>query len=270
MAYSKESKRITGKSQIPTSWDSVAGWYAGWVGEKGCKHHRELAIPAVLDLLSPRPGEKILDIGAGSGILAPYITKYGAEYTGIDASSKLIRHARRQHARYGRFITGDAAHLTSVPELHAGTFDAVVFILSIQDMEPLDAVLASAAGVLTSGGRTIILMNHPCFRIPRQSGWGWDDGRNLRYRRVDRYLTPLAVPVEACHRQGTGITRSFHRPLEDYINCLSDNGLLIERIKEIASYPAYHSLSKAENTANQEIPIFLAIRAFNLNRIIKP
>lgn len=266
MAYSKHLKKISSKSQVPTSWDAVAGWYAGWVGENGCKHHRELAIPAVLDLLEPLPNEKVLDIGAGSGILAPYIAKHGVEYTGIDASSKLIKHARKQHGHSGRFITGDAAQLAAVPGLQAGSFDAVIFMLSIQDMEPLDAVLASAVWALKSGGRAIILMNHPCFRVPRQSGWGWDDGRNLRYRRVDRYLTPLAVPVEAYHRQGRGITLSFHRPLEDYINYLSDNGLLVERIKEIASYPAYHSPSKAENTANQEIPIFLGLRAFNLNR----
>ena len=45
-----------------TAWDSVADWYAGWVGEQGSEHHRRLAIPAVLDLLKPRPGEQILDL----------------------------------------------------------------------------------------------------------------------------------------------------------------------------------------------------------------
>ncbi len=28
-------------------------------------------------------------------------------------------------------------------------------------------------------------------------GWGWDAGRGLIYRRIDRYLTPLKIPMQA-------------------------------------------------------------------------
>ena len=41
------------KAHASTSWDSVATWYDGWVGEDGSEHHREVAIPALLDLLEP-------------------------------------------------------------------------------------------------------------------------------------------------------------------------------------------------------------------------
>jgi 2-polyprenyl-3-methyl-5-hydroxy-6-metoxy-1,4-benzoquinol methylase len=68
-------------------WDPVADWYTGWVGEEGSEHHRYLAIPAVLDLLAPARGEQILDIGAGSGVLAPAIAEAGASYLGVDAYS---------------------------------------------------------------------------------------------------------------------------------------------------------------------------------------
>jgi ubiquinone/menaquinone biosynthesis C-methylase UbiE len=240
----------------------VADWYIGWVGEAGSEHHRRLAIPAVLDLLAPTAGEHILDIGAGPGVLAPLIARAGAHYTGVDASPRLLAFARRRHGAHGRFLQGDATHLAALPELRANTFDGAIFMLSIQDMDPLDAALRSAAWALRPGGRTVLLMTHPCFRVPRQSGWGWDEGRQLCYRRVDRYLTQLAAPMKT-YRGRPGTTRSFHRPLEAYINGLAAQGLLVEQLREIPTYKGRPNGSRAsaEDMANQEIPLFLGLRA---------
>ena len=246
-----------------TSWDPVADWYAGWTGAEGSEHHRRLAIPALLDLLAPSPDEQILDVGAGAGVLAPYIAQAGARYTGVDASSKLLALARRQHGRQGCFLEGNAARLSAIPGLHAGAFDGVAFLLSIQDMEPLDAVLQSAAWALRPRGRIALVMTHPCFRVPRQSGWGWDSGRKLQYRRVDRYLTPLAVPMKAYGGQRPGVTRSFHRPLEAYVNGLATCGIFVDCVREIPTYKLAPEgpHARAANLANEEIPLFLALRA---------
>ncbi|MCL4545888.1 MAG: methyltransferase domain-containing protein, partial [Chloroflexi bacterium] len=181
------------KAPVRTSWDPVAEWYAEWVGEEGSYQHRQVTIPAVLDLLAPRRDERILDVGAGPGLLAPVIAKVGAHYIGVDASSKLLAIARRRYGRSGRFLLADMRTLPEVPELQAGSFDAAVFLLSIQDMDPLPDVLRCLAWALRGGGRVVIIMTHPCFRVPRLSGWGWDDRRHLHYRRIDRYLTALPV-----------------------------------------------------------------------------
>ena len=165
------------KARAPTSWDKVAGWYDGWVGEEGSEFHREVAIPAVMQLLEPARGEKVLDIGSGQGVLAPFVSGEGAFYTGVDASPRLVQTARRRHAGCGRFELGDARCLQELSQVRAGSFDAVVFMLSIQDMDPLDEVIRSAAWALRGGGRLVIFLTHPAFRVPRQSGWGWDEGR---------------------------------------------------------------------------------------------
>jgi SAM-dependent methyltransferase len=216
----------------------------------------------LLELLMPTPGEQILDIGAGPGVLAPAIARAGASYTGVDASARMLAFARRQHGRHGRFVHGDATRLASSPELHGASFDAAVFMFSIQDMDPLDAVLASAAWALRQDGRLAILMTHPCFRVPRQSGWGWDQGRKLNYRRIDRYLTPLAVPMKPYPGQRSGATRSFHRPLQIYANGLAANGFLIEALREI---PALRSppgrYAAGDIPESQEIPLLLGLRA---------
>ena len=164
------------------SWDPVADWYAGWVGPEGSEHHRRLAIPALLDLLRPAAGEHVLDVGCGPGVLAPRIASAGTRYTGVDASRRLIAFARRHHGAQGRFVVGDATRLREVQGVEEGACDAAVFLLSIQDIDPLEGALRSAAWALRPGGRMVMLMTHPCFRIPRQSGWGWDTQRRLRYR----------------------------------------------------------------------------------------
>ncbi len=242
------------------SWDPVADWYTGWVGAEGSEHHRRLAIPALMDLLQPSAGEQVLDIGCGPGVLAPHVARAGARYTGVDASRKLIRFARRHHGAHGCFVEGDATRLAQSAAVEAGGFDAVAFLLSIQDIDPLEDALASAAEALREGGRMVLLMTHPCFRVPRQSGWGWDAGRQLRFRRVDSYLGRLAVPMKS--HGGGGATRSYHRPLSAYVNGLAACGLYVDRIREIAKpseAPGPHA--RAERRAAEEIPLFLALRA---------
>ena len=238
-------------------WNPVADWYDGWVGDKGSIHHTKLAIPAVMELLAVKPGEKILDIGCGQGVLAQYIVSAQGLYTGVDVSEQLIKIAKNRKLENANFLRGDARRL------NLSGFDAAVMLLSIQDMDPLDQAIASAAKALGTRGRLIIFMNHPAFRIPRQSGWGWDEGRRLQYRRIDRYLTPLAVPMKAYSSQQTGVTISFHRPLQSYVNTLNDYGFVIDRMLEIPTYKVSQPgpNARAENLSFREIPQFLAIRA---------
>jgi len=244
------------------SWDPVAAWYTGWVGANGSNHHRQLAIPTLLGLLQPRRDERILDLGCGPGVLAADIARAGAHYTGIDASPRLLAFARRHHRARGEFLLGDVTRLRALPAIRSDSFHAVTFLLSIQDIEPLEAALESAAYALRGGGRIVLLMTHPCFRIPRQSGWGWDAGRRLRFRRVDRYLTRLDVPMKDYHA-ARGTTRSYHRPLEAYVNGLAAHGLLVDRIVEVPALPVAPNgdTARAERLAMQEIPLFLGARA---------
>ncbi|MCW5713552.1 MAG: methyltransferase domain-containing protein [Bauldia sp.] len=239
------------------SWDGVAGWYAGWSGAHGSRHHRTLAVPAAVDLLALRRGERVLDIGCGPGPLATAVARRSAVYTGVDSSRRLLAVGRQHHGGFARFIAGDATRLAAV--LGGERFDAACFLLSLQDIDPLEAAIASAASVLTAHARIVIVMTHPCFRVPRQSGWGWDERRKLRYRRIDSYLGRLAVPMERNH-DGPGSTRSFHRPLGDYFAALAAVGFAVDALREIPG-EADAAAGRAERTAAREIPLFLALRA---------
>lgn len=242
-----------------TSWDSLADWYDGWAGA-GSEHHRTLAIPAILELLDLCRGERLLDIGCGPAPLAPYVIRAGAAYTGVDLSPRMVAHARERQGRHSRILVADALDLAACDELRAGSFDATAFLLSIQNMDPLEPALASAAWALRPGGRLALLLTHPCFRIPRQSGWGWDEGRKLRYRRVDRYLTPLRIPLRPPSSGRGAPASSFHRPLAAYVNGLAACGLVLDSMREV-SRPSGRRAPPPEARADDEFPLFLALRA---------
>jgi ubiquinone/menaquinone biosynthesis C-methylase UbiE len=247
-----------------TSWERVATWYDGWVGDLGSAYHRELAIPAVLDLLQPEPGESILDVGGGQGVLAPYLVDAGARVTVVDASAKLIAAAQRRHGRLrgAQFLVGDARRLTSVADLTAGAHDAATFLLSIQDMDALEDVVASVDWALNPHSRVVLLMTHPAFRQPRHSGWGTDEGRKLTYRRIDAYLGEMSVPMKSLG--GGPPTRSFHRPISAYVNAFAEAGFATDAMLEIPDLAPERRPGRAargNDRATAEIPIFLGLRA---------
>lgn len=259
--FARKARHPSGTTEL--GWEHVAEWYESWVGKGGGEHHQTVTIPATLDLLQPRKGERILDVGSGTGVLAPAIAAAGAHYVGVDASPTLLRYARQHHGNQGRFVRADARQLHESAELSQTRFDAAVFLLSLQDMDPLAAVFQSVERVLAPRGRVVILMTHPCFRVPRQSGWVWDNRRQLQSRRVDRYLTPIVVPVETVGATTPSATARFHRPLSDYVANLFQVGLLVERLIEIPGQKVRPPgpRSRAENLAVREIPMFLGMKA---------
>lgn len=259
----KHARTKRSPSSPNSSWDPVAHWYAQWVGKQGSHYHRTLALPTVIDLLRPQPDETIVDLGCGTGILATVLPS-SVDYVGVDLSPRLLDTARGLRGKRRTFLHGDATHLAQNDGLRPQMADAATFILSIQDMDPLADALAGAAWVLKDSGRLVILMFHPCFRVPRQSGWGWDDGRALQYRRIDSYLTTREVPVRPIAHGLPGAIKAYHRPLQAYLSGLIDSGFQLTGFVEMPAYPAITRQgprARAENRANADIPLLLGLSA---------
>jgi ubiquinone/menaquinone biosynthesis C-methylase UbiE len=243
-----------------TSWDKVAGWYDQHVTESS-DFHKELIIPGTLKLLGPRAGEKILDLGCGQGVFSKILAEKGALVTGVDSSRKLIDIAMKRGDKNIEYIVSDATKLSGI---NSAIFDSVVSILALSNMDPLADVIKQASRVLKPAGRFLFIINHPCFRIPRQSGWGFDEKRKLQYRRVDRYMTPLKIPIQMHPGAAPGVvTWTFHRPLSEYSRALRDNGFVIDKLEEWVSHrkSGPGKLARSENQSRDEIPMFLALLA---------
>jgi len=244
-----------------TSWDEVASWYDALVGEKGSSYHRDIVIPGALRLLDPRPKESVLDLACGQGVFCRALHKLGVAVTGVDASERLISLARSRSSPAIRYEVADARRMAALP---VQGFDAVACLLALENMDTVTPVFAECARVLRPGGRLVLVIMHPCFRIPRQSGWGWDEGRHLQYRRVDSYLSDMKVPIQVHPGSDPGqVTWTFHRPLAAYVRALAGAGLLVQALEEWpstrVSLPGPRA--QAENRARDEIPMFLALKA---------
>ena len=114
--------------------------------------------------------------------------------------------------------------------------------------------------VLRPTGKIYLVLNHPAFRVPKASAWGFDEAEMVQYRRVDRYLSELPIKIDM-HPGATEktYTMSYHRPLQFYGKALRKAGLAITNIEEWISHRASDSgpRAEAENRARKEIPLFL-------------
>lgn len=243
-----------------TSWSPVAKWYNGIVGESGHYFHEHVIFPRLKPLLDPKGGESVLDVGCGQGVYARTLA-HNVEYTGIDASKELIVEAKKltKNARQV-YYTADATNSLPVPE---SSFDHAVSILALQNMKDAKSAIAHIGVALRGGGDFVLVINHPSFRIPRQSSWGKDEAQKLEYRRVNRYLSPLEIPINA-HPGLTDspMTWTYHEPLEYYVKALKGAGLVITDLEEWTSDKVSVGKSaKGENRARSEFPLFMAIRA---------
>jgi trans-aconitate methyltransferase len=102
---------------------------------------------AVLDLLAPQPGERILDLGCGDGTLTQQIVERGATVVGIDSSPQMIdaAHARGLDVR---LLNAEALPFNQ-------EFDAVFSNAALHWIRDHDALLDGVARALRPGGRFV-------------------------------------------------------------------------------------------------------------------
>ncbi|HMG46516.1 MAG TPA: methyltransferase domain-containing protein [Allosphingosinicella sp.] len=104
---------------------------------------------AVLQLLAPRPGELILDVGCGDGLLTERIAAAGANVIGLDSSPEMVEAAR------ARGIDAFAADAEAMDLERFGQFDAVFSNAALHWMLDPDAVATGIFAVLKAGGRFV-------------------------------------------------------------------------------------------------------------------
>lgn len=242
-----------------TSWEAVAAWYDALVGEKGGYFHTHVIFPKLLPLLSLKPGMRVLDIACGQGALARLLESKGCEVTAVDQSESLVSKAQHYPASTIKYFVDDARGLS---QLGKQKFDRVTCILALQNIDPIDGLFKRVHELLVDGGRFVVVLMHPCFRAPRISGWEIDETRKLMSRRIDRYLSPMKVPITTHPgKTQSEITWAFHRPLSEYVKYARQAHLFVDAADEwISDKISTGKFADMENLAREEFPLFLTLR----------
>lgn len=245
------------------SWEGASKWYSKITGDKGHYYHDHLVLPGVLRLLDLKQGDRLLDLACGNGVLAKRLG-LGIEYTGFDISRSLIEDAKKSiNKSKFSFFVGD---VTEEIQTLRGYYSHVAIVLAIQNIKSPHKVFTNANKALTKGGKLVIVMNHPMYRIPRQTMWETDTVNKIQYRRVNRYLSPIEIPINIHPGQSNSpITWDFHYPLSMYSKWLKESGFVIETIEEwVSDKESEGKMAKTENRARNEIPLFMAIKCIKV------
>lgn len=242
-----------------TSWEGVSKWYTDKTKDGGHYYHQQVILDALVPLLSLTDTSKILDLGCGSGVLTNIIPT-NASYTGLDNSPSLIQAAKQSNKNPHRtFVVADVTK--KLPA--SSDYTHACFLLSLQNMKDPQSAIQNATNALVLGGKLALVLNHPAFRIPRQSSWEVDTASKLQYRRINRYLSPLEVPITMHPGQTKSpLTWSYHYPISAYANFLKQAGCVIDTIEEWTSNKeSVGKASRMENRARDEFPMFLTFVA---------
>ncbi len=233
----------------------------------------------LLDLKDIKENIDILDIGCGQGFFIEKIlksieintSKYINIY-GIDLSADLIKMAINKFSKYNNIHlkNGDASKLSFIK---SESIDKVFSVLALQNMEKINEVVGEINRVLKNNGKCILVLNHPMFRIPKESDWYFDNTFRRQGRVVYNYMSDrkYAIDMNPGQKEYSGFsqeTLSFHHPLQFYSKIFNKNNLLISKIEEWISHKKSQEGSKktAEDNARKEIPMFMCIELTKVDK----
>lgn len=254
----KARKRAPKKKE--TTWGHVADWYHAHVNENDDTYHEQVIKPNIVRVLGAVKDTHVLDLACGQGYFSRIAQRSGARVTGIDIAPELIKIAKAEGPSDIRYMVASADRI----DLPESSFESAICVLALQNIKNLSGTLAQVSFLLKPGGTFVIVLNHPAFRIPRLSEWGYDPEKKVQFRRLDGYLSESTHEIHMHPGINPHVTTiSYHRPLQLYMKELTKHGFVLAGLEEWISHRTSEKGPKAnaEDTARKEFPLFLMLKA---------
>jgi ubiquinone/menaquinone biosynthesis C-methylase UbiE len=264
----------------PTSWGKVATWYDRMISDEN-SYQNKVIVPKIMrileDNIKKNNSEVILDLGCGVGFFTEkYYGRFVDEKNPVETRNKIIgvdigeESIAVAKTKTNTNIEYHANTAESLPFVKNMSVDKITIILALQNIKFVQKCISECGRVLKKGGKLIVVLNHPYFRIPKNTAWNWDSENYVQFRRVDRYLSPFEIAIDmnpgkkdkTAKEKKESTTLSFHRPLSWYVQEFAAQGLFVEDMQEWISHIAADQGPKktpALEFSRQEFPLFMCL-----------
>jgi SAM-dependent methyltransferase len=205
----------------------------------------------------------VLEIACGNGLFARRLAALGAQVVATDTSPVMLELARAHDAAGIEYRQLDAADPEQVASLATGDFDAVVCNMALMDMADIRPLASALPRLLTTDGRFVFSITHPCFNtLGARLVHEFEDRDGVAHEargvQVTRYVTPSKGEGVAIFGQPSK-QLYFDRPLNDLLRPFFDAGLAVDGLEEPA-FPQPDGPVPLQWDAVPEIPPVLAVR----------
>jgi SAM-dependent methyltransferase len=195
----------------------------------------ELRLQTVAELVEPRPGDRVLDLGCAAGAITDFLSQHGCRVVGVDVEPRAIEKARSVFPSR-EFVLAD---VRSLP-FEAGSFDKAVAADLVEhvDDETFRSMLRELRRVLVPGGTLTIYTPNPRHVIER-----------LKAHDLVLAQNPTHIGLRDARR------------LE---HVLREEGFAVDRLEWRPSF--FRGLRSVERVAGRRLELFryrLAVRARN-------
>ena len=230
-------------------YDAVADFYAA-----GFDSTADSVSQALLDLLGPVTGARVLDVACGHGRITREIARRGATVTGVDISEKLILKALSAQRVEPLPISYLHADIAAGVAPDSTDFDAVTCNFGLSDIDDLDGAISVISKALRPGGRFVFSILHPCFPGGNDISGAWPS--DARYYDEGRWT---ATGPRSTLRHQVGAT---HRMLATYLNTLVAHDLAVDQVAEPLPDPDWDPSHQVDR-----MPVYLVVRALKATAV---
>lgn len=230
------------KEKIKKAYNLLANSYNKLIDNK--PHNAYYDRPNTLKLFNDVKGKSVLDAACGPGKYAEILLEKGANVTGFDLSTEMIKYAKERNVNQGSFFVHDLSQPLAM--IDDGSFDYVLCALALHYIEDWTSTIKEFFRVLKTNGQLIISIEHPFFEYNY-------------YKAIDYFKTE---PVKtAWNGFGKPIEmNSYRRPLLDCLLPLTDNGFYIDKLVEPKPTKEFESLDPKHFKELNAFPAFMCVR----------
>lgn len=225
------------------AFDILADAYAAQTDTK--PHNAYYERPATTSLIEDVVGKNILDAGCGTGFYSKWLLDRGASVVAIDASEKMLSHARQLTENRALYYHANMEETLSF--LDTDSFDGILSALAIGYVRDQNELFAEFCRLLRAGGWVVFSTEHPFF--------------SYRYFKLEKYFETQEV---SCYWTGFGekvCMPSYYHSLGTICEALSKNGFAIETILEPKPTDEFLAADPERYERLMKFPLFMCIKA---------